>query len=180
MIRKCPVCGKQFDVLYPELWRYREGNMWICTWKCLRTIRKETEEDMYAKTKKDGTPAKKSGPKPKEERPHPAGGGDWEKMEAPAAELKLDGAVRIETKEPEKVVVAEPEEEKKITAPVNYDGFEMIGVRSKETGFRYEYSQEYKMFHVTVGIDSLDLHISDWKRLLDELKRVMPILGVEL
>ena len=36
------------------------------------------------------------------------------------------------------------------------------------------------MFHVTVGVDSLDLHISDWKRLLDELQKVIPILGVEL
>ena len=56
-----------------------------------------------------------------------------------------------------------------VANPVNYDGFEVIGFRSKETGYRYEYSHEYQMFHVTVGVDSLDLHVSDWKRLLDEL-----------
>ena len=62
-MKKCPVCGKEFDVLWPELWRYREGSAYICTWKCLRQLRKEAEEKMYTKVKKDGTPAKKSGPK---------------------------------------------------------------------------------------------------------------------
>ena len=127
--------------------------------------------------------------------------------EAPV--VKLSGPIRIETPEKNNVEVVEVPEKTladamtgmkdaadtffgacedmglkmdapKITKPVNYDGFEMIGVKSKETGFRYEYSQEYKMFHVTVGVDSLDLHISDWKRLLDELQKVIPILGVEL
>ena len=62
-MKKCPVCGKEFDVLWPELWRYREGSAYICTWKCLRQLRKEAEEKMYTKVKKDGTPTKKSGPK---------------------------------------------------------------------------------------------------------------------
>ena len=62
-MKKCPVCGKEFDVLWPDLWRYREGSAYICTWKCLRQLRKEAEEKVYTKVKKDGTPAKKSGPK---------------------------------------------------------------------------------------------------------------------
>lgn len=92
--------------------------------------------------------------------------------------VKISGPIVIDAEEAEKVKIVP--DKQKITKPVNYDGFDMIGVKSKETGFRYEYSQEYKMFHVTVGLDSLDLHVSDWKRLLDELQKVIPILGVEL
>ena len=64
MITNCPVCGKAFDVLWPQLWAYRDGSLYFCTWKCLRQMRKEAEE-MYTKTKKDGTPAKRPGPRPK-------------------------------------------------------------------------------------------------------------------
>ena len=62
-MKKCPVCGKEFDVLWPDLWAYRENGRFICTWKCLRQLRKEADEKMYTKVKKDGTPAKKAGPK---------------------------------------------------------------------------------------------------------------------
>lgn len=62
-MKKCPVCGKEFDVLWPDLWAYRENGRFICTWKCLRQLRKEADEKMYTKMKKNGEPAKKSGPK---------------------------------------------------------------------------------------------------------------------
>ena len=68
MIHRCAECGKEFDVLYPDLWRYRRWNRYMCSWKCLRAFdRKEGSGDMYTKLKKDGTPAKKAGPKPKTE-----------------------------------------------------------------------------------------------------------------
>lgn len=44
MITNCPVCGKAFDVLWPQLWAYRDGSLYFCTWKCLRQMRKEAEE----------------------------------------------------------------------------------------------------------------------------------------
>ena len=38
--KKCPVCGKRFTVLYPNLWRYRTGyegrGTYFCSWDCLR------------------------------------------------------------------------------------------------------------------------------------------------
>ena len=39
MLKKCRICGKQFDVLYPELWRYKEqwngkqAKDWFCSFK---------------------------------------------------------------------------------------------------------------------------------------------------
>lgn len=43
MITTCPVCGKAFDVLWPHLWAYKENRQYLCTWKCLRQLRKEEE-----------------------------------------------------------------------------------------------------------------------------------------
>lgn len=37
MIRQCPVCKKQFDVLYPELRAYHVNRkIYYCTWRCFR------------------------------------------------------------------------------------------------------------------------------------------------
>lgn len=65
MITKCRICGKEFEVLYPELWRYVRAKRYLCSWKCLRLYDQKGSEDMYTKVKKDGTPAKKPGTAPK-------------------------------------------------------------------------------------------------------------------
>ena len=45
MITNCPVCGKGFDVLWPHLWRYRRGNSYLCSWKCLRLADNERKKE---------------------------------------------------------------------------------------------------------------------------------------
>lgn len=60
-MKKCRECGKMFDVLWPEIWRYRRGNgtnyTYFCSWGCLRAYDRETEgKDMDGKR---GRPAKK-------------------------------------------------------------------------------------------------------------------------
>ena len=40
MITKCAACGKEIDILYPELWAYKKyGKIFYCTWKCFRKRR---------------------------------------------------------------------------------------------------------------------------------------------
>ena len=47
---KCPVCGKMFDVLYPQLWRYRRDGRYICSFSCVRLIDKgETKMEKFTK-----------------------------------------------------------------------------------------------------------------------------------
>ena len=36
MIYKCAICGKEFDALWPDLWTYRRGGTFLCSWSCLR------------------------------------------------------------------------------------------------------------------------------------------------
>ena len=48
MITTCTVCGKEFDILYPNLWRYKRsghaGLVWyLCSWRCLRRYDNDTE-----------------------------------------------------------------------------------------------------------------------------------------
>lgn len=51
-MKRCSFCGKEFAVLYPELWRYKKGpdinhtSAWFCSWKCLRADEKGEEKPM--------------------------------------------------------------------------------------------------------------------------------------
>lgn len=83
MIIRCAVCKKQVVVQWPELWGYKRKNRFMCSWKCLRAYdnKEKGAKDVYTKTKKDGTPAKRSGPKPKP---------------APAVELVYDESIKEE------------------------------------------------------------------------------------
>ena len=36
MSKKCPVCGKQFVVLWPNLWSYKRDHRFMCTYGCMR------------------------------------------------------------------------------------------------------------------------------------------------
>ena len=38
MIKNCPVCGKAFEVPYPDLWRYKRDKIYLCTYTCLRAL----------------------------------------------------------------------------------------------------------------------------------------------
>ena len=51
MIRmaRCRSCGKEFVVLYPDLWRYRDGNKWFCSWGCLRADEKGERKEAKGK-----------------------------------------------------------------------------------------------------------------------------------
>ena len=50
-MKKCRICGKEFDVLWPELWRYKKRNqrnveVYFCSWSCLRKDEKGAERNM--------------------------------------------------------------------------------------------------------------------------------------
>ena len=70
-MKTCRICGKRFDVLYPDIWAYRRGNTqqwkYFCSWGCLRKYDKEGEKGSMGRPRKDGTPARKPERKPKVE-----------------------------------------------------------------------------------------------------------------
>ena len=38
MIVTCPVCKKERDVPHPDLWVYKRGSRYLCSWTCLRAF----------------------------------------------------------------------------------------------------------------------------------------------
>jgi hypothetical protein len=44
VIKKCPQCGKEFDVLWPHLWSYKRSQEFLCTYTCLKAYDKEKKE----------------------------------------------------------------------------------------------------------------------------------------
>lgn len=160
MITKCRICGKEFEVLYPELWRYVRAKRYLCSWKCLRLYDQKGSEDMYTKVKKDGTPAKKPGPAPK-------------MITDPDVEAKLpEGPLEIETKEPEKVsVITEigPEFEDRCT---------VSAIRVEGLGEFY-YDRKFKSIDWrTEGGDEVSMGPAWWMQLVEDLPKILEKLGV--
>ena len=173
MVTNCPVCGKRFHVQYPHLWVYREDGVHICTWKCLRKIRREKEEKMAEELKNIEEPTpKKRGRKPK--------------AKEDLAVVKLSGPIKIETPEAERVQVVETPEKPEIDPvllPATYDG---MVIREVEGLFgRYRYSgdlgrAEYIDFENADGMETLSLTVDQWRKFREEQIKAALILGVRL
>lgn len=103
---------------------------------------------------------------------------------ASPAVVKIDGPIRIETPETNKVEVVEapiggmcppPEPQE-----AEDDNLVMVKVQSKKTGNLYEWSKQYDLFSVTSHGDEMSLCIEDWQKLLAEMPKIARKLGVEL
>ena len=176
LFETCPICGKRKAIMWPEFWVYRRGNTFYCSEMCLensyvkdRNMMKEArkrrkEEKKMAKMKKDGTPAKKPGPKPKNG----------------IAQVKVDGALRIETPEADKIEVVETPEKPKDRQPLVYEGYTVCCIESKTFG-RFYWDRDHNHLDWTTGEgEEVSFTPNGWKAFLEELPKIMEILGVKL
>ena len=173
MMNVCPVCGKYHCIHWPEYWVYRRGNTYYCSEMCmdvdivrdmniLKQVRENRKKRKEAKTmekmKKDGTPAKKPGPKPKDG----------------IAQVKVDGALRIETPEADKIEIVETPEKPK--APVK--AYKVTGIRVENFGEFY-YDQKFNSIDWrTEEGDEISLPPIGWKNLMQEMPDILKALGV--
>ena len=158
MVAHCIQCGKDFDILYPDLWRYRKGNRIFCSWHCLRADERKEGNEM-ARLKKDGTPAKKPGPRK-----------SIAEAEQEVAALMLQGGVNYqlmvdEARTPE----VAPEFELEVTA-----------VRHKNYGEFYRDHDHNCIDWRTPGGDEMSLSVDAWKKLTRDLAGIIRQLGVEV
>ena len=158
MMTTCLECGKRFYVLYPNLYRYKRKDRYLCSYSCMRAYDRKEAEDME-NMKKDGTPRKKTGPKPKNG----------------IAQVKVDGALLIETPEAEKIEIVEtPEKPKK---PVK--AYTVTGIRTEEFGEFY-FDQKFNSIDWrTIEGDEVSLSPIGWKNLMEEMPDILRALGVE-
>lgn len=66
---------------------------------------------------------------------------------------------------------------KKITKPVNYDGFNVMSLESRSTGFKYM-SEHGVMVWTHPGMNEISMTAEAWRALVDEIPRVLNIFGI--
>lgn len=196
MIQNCPMCGKAFDVLWPDQWVFKRNKRFICSWSCLRAADKMEGVEKRVKLSERDQKAVEiamEGRNPVEylktmgsKNPSAAWYNVKQKVKEtdPETYAKLPARIVSEKKpeEPKAVTVAKVEEVQKITQPAKYDG---MTVREIEGGFgRYRRSDvhgsTYIDFEYTEGADVISLTDKQWRSLMEELIHAAEILGVSL
>ena len=198
---KCSWCGKEFTVLYPDLWAYKVGKKWFCTWKCLRADEKKGEDEM-PRMKKDGTPAKKPGRKKPEVYKIPTertaiceGQGQKEGFErfVPIEQVKQinEGEKAMTTEELEVAAAALINEDIPMTAEERAEKWPIIPTRVETKNGTWEIVDGYKGFDTLVGFRSKSVHefgplsdrgyvlvltVSEWDALHDEMDQAMNMM----
>ena len=66
---------------------------------------------------------------------------------------------------------------KKITKPMAYDGFNVMSLESRSTGFKYM-SQHGVMVWTFPGMHEISMTADAWRALVDEIPRVLNIFGI--
>lgn len=196
MIHNCPMCGKAFDVLWPDHWVFKRKGRFICSWSCLRAADNKKGVEKRVKLSERDQKAVEialEGRNPVEylktmgsKNPSAAWYNVKQKVKEadPDTYAKLPARIVSEKKqeEPKAVTVAKVEEVPKICQPVKYDG---MTVREIEGGFgRYRRSDvndsTYIDFEYTEGADVISLTVKQWRSLMVELIHAAEILGVSL
>ncbi len=205
MIKNCPVCGKAFDVLWPELWRYMRENRFLCSWKCLRLHdsrkkeEKQVKKDDVKKTRMSRDDMAEAVRLWRENDPgleqylkdHGINHiGKWKQNQklrygksVPAATVNVDGPIRIQTKEPEKIEVQRlhelPDVDEKYS-PDLFDKYQTVAIRHPNLGVFY-YDQKFHCidWRSEEG-DEISLSLQAWSELHKDLPDIFKRLGVEL
>ena len=198
MIQNCPMCGKAFEIMWPDLWVYKRNKRFICSWSCLRAADKmegvekkvklsEREQKAVEIALEGGNPVEFL----KKESKNASAAWYHVKQKVketdPETYAKLPARIVTEKKpepaeEPNTATVTKVDEVPKITQPVVYDG---MTVREIEGGFgRYRRSDVhgsiYIDFEYTEGADVISLTDKQWRSFMVELIHASQILGVSL
>jgi hypothetical protein len=205
-MKTCPACGKKFVVMWPQLWAYkRNGNMYLCSWGCLRKFDKKEMENMTDEMKREAVRIVLDGGIPTKflreqgsrnpttawktirkwamqqaeykDAEIPEKFGRWPKAEE-VPTVKIDGPIRIETPEANQVTVAEIPEKK----PAKKPGMEYktTGIATEMGDFRYFKRSGYIDWDPVSDLSTtVSLNVDEWRQLIRDMPEVMRILGVE-
>jgi hypothetical protein len=201
MIKNCPICGKAFDVLYPDIWRYKRNNRFLCSWKCIRLFDGKEEKQVKERVSVKRT---RMGRDDMAEAVRMWKANDpgldqyltdhgithickWKQnardrygVAAPAT-VKVDGPLRIETPETNKVEVVETPEKsrvamKPVPPPIEY---RVTGISTTAGDFRYMKRLGYIDWTTLTG-ETISMNLEEWKELMKVWPFVLKVLEVEL
>ena len=202
MIAKCPVCRTERDILYPDKWVYKRGARYLCSYKCMRAYDAKESEKKMNRTFTDEQREKAvqiaiAGGDPFEylrECGSKGPTGLWQQIKKRLKEEDPDTYAMLPAKykpvkkgqKKEVVKLAEPveampaEEKTEKVKPLTFDGMEITAIRHQDLGEFY-YDKEYNSidWRNQCG-DEVSLNPGRWKLLLEDLPKIMKLLGVEL
>lgn len=199
MIKNCPICGKAFDVLYPDIWRYKRNNRFLCSWKCIRLFdgkeEKQVKERVSVKKTRmirddmaEAVRMWKANDPGLDQYLTDHGIthiGKWKQnardrygVAAPVT-VKVDGPLKIETNESEKIeVVTEQKPLKPGLRGLNNSDFTVSAIKHPQLGEFY-YDQKFNSVDWrSPECEEISLHPAMWKELYMIIPDVMGILGV--
>ena len=213
MIRVCPVCGIMFDVLYPDLWRFKRNHIFYCTYSCLKLsdegvkemakITKEQKQKAVDIALDGGDPVEflkecgsmapdqmwtyiKKTLKAKEpevyaklllkavDKAPTVKFEDVKKAIMETPQIKVDGPIRIETKEPAQVevlTVGTP-----VPPPFEY---KTTGISTAVGDFQYFRKNGYLDWTDLNG-ETVSMNLDEWREFMKIFPFVLKTLEVEL
>ena len=198
MIKNCPVCGKAFEVLYPDLWRYKRDMTFLCSWGCMRALddKKGVNRDMaLTKAQKQAViEMLLNGENPNEfikncgiKNPtctvwnlkqylKKYDRETWEKLQpkpaAPAVEIP-EAPVKAEI--PERPAPVHVPEKPKL---IEYQ-YRVTGISTEAGDFQYYRKQSF-LDWTTLDGTAVSMSLAEWAALMRVFPEVSRVLGVDL
>lgn len=205
MSERCPVCGKQFEVLYPTIWAYKRGSRYICSWKCLREHDAGTRRDdmnLNEKSRKaveialeDGNPMEylqKTGSKNpsaawcsirnqlEDKEPE-----TYAKLPARLKKKAAEAPKKPKTQKREKPEAKKAEAQRREPEKVGPGTIEGMIIREVEGTFgRYRFTENgrgrFIDFETKEGLETISYTVEQWREFMEEHRKAARILGVEI
>ena len=203
MVSICPVCKKEFEILHPQMWRYKINSEYVCSWGCLRKgetkgvepvkreIPQEAKLEAIRIAIEGGDPIEYLG----KYSVNPAG--MWTYIRSVVKKTDPETFEKIPNlreKPPKKSLQVEkpkkpakaPEEKQKQDAPkkeeepISQPDVQILRLESKKTGIEYSLSDDRKRMVMESGGDMLNVTLEQLPDFLQELPPICRQLGVKV
>ena len=208
MITKCPVCRKEFDVLWPHLWKYKRGEKILCSWGCLRKYDERKQKNMRRNGDQMEMAGKLAEAMERGEDPlewlKGQGYGNpkhaYQNLKAVAAndpelaeKFPKTRAYRKKAAPAEEKVTDEelarieeevrnlpPVKVEKLPEPDESEIWHVTAIRNKEWGEFYHDEEHGTIDWRNTYGEEVSLAVADWKRMPDLIPHILRALGVEV
>ena len=203
MVSICPVCKKEFEILHPQMWRYKINSEYVCSWGCLRKgetkgvepVKREIPQEAKLEAVRiaieGGDPIEYLG----KYSVNPAG--MWTyirsvvKKTDPETFAKIPNlrekppkkSLQVEKpKKPTKAPADKPKQDtpKKAEEPISQPDVQILRLESRKTGIEYSLSDDRKRMVMESGGDLLNVSIEQLPDFLQELPPICRQLGVKV
>ena len=203
MVSICPVCKKEFEILHPQMWRYKINSEYVCSWGCLRKgetkgveqvkreIPQEAKQEAVRIAIEGGDPIEYLG----KYSVNPAG--MWTyirsvvKKNDPETFAKIPNLrekppkKKLQVEKPKKPAKATEEKQKqdapkKEEEPIRQPDVQILRLESKKTGIEYSLSDDRKRMVMESGGDMLNVTLEQLPDFLKELPPICRQLGVKV